>query len=65
MKHQDPICGRFVDDGAPFRHVDTRNNRVFYFCSPACMVKFDAESTFYTAKRLDHEQRKQYTKTKK
>ncbi len=41
-KPRDPICGMEVD---PARAVGTseRDGRTFYFCSPACKARFDAQ----------------------
>lgn len=40
MKEKDPVCGMLVDpsEAAGQRGFDSK---IFYFCSPDCLAKFD------------------------
>jgi YHS domain-containing protein len=58
MRHQDPICKRFLDDDT--RYITFTDCRVFYFCSEHCKQNFEAERSLYLVKRIDQEQRKSY-----
>jgi Cu+-exporting ATPase len=48
MKEKDPVCGMLVDPGeaAGQRSFD---GRIFYFCSPDCLAKFDKTPQRYAA----------------
>lgn len=43
---KDPICGMEVDERTALS--STVNGKRYYFCSPGCKAKFDADPGRYT-----------------
>ena len=43
---RDPVCGMMVDEKKT-KFMSVHEGRVFYFCSPGCRQKFDADPHRY------------------
>ena len=48
MMEKDPVCGMQVDP-AKAAGTSERNGKTYYFCSPRCKQKFDADPKQYGA----------------
>jgi Cu+-exporting ATPase len=48
MMEKDPVCGMQVDP-AKAAGSSERNGKTYYFCSPRCKQKFDADPKQYGA----------------
>jgi Cu+-exporting ATPase len=46
--HRDPVCGMDVEPATAAAKSE-RNGKTYYFCSPGCKEKFDAEPAKYGA----------------
>ena len=46
----DPVCKMKVDEKNPRGGKSTFQGRDYFFCSPQCKTKFDANPQQYTAK---------------
>lgn len=49
--HTDPVCGMQVDDEKAAERTAFQAS-TFYFCSPACKVKFDEKPQQYATEKV-------------
>lgn len=53
-KAEDPVCKMSVDKGNPRGGTSSHGKDKFYFCSPGCKSKFDADPHRYLGAHHHH-----------
>ena len=49
--HKDPVCGMQIEESDAAGHV-RYEGQTFYFCSPACKEKFDANPSQFNKQEV-------------